>query len=183
MYNWQIKLTVRDREISECIKTAVGIRLKHWQVTHPFPLSIIRSTWDKLQSDPLGQNTVTVNSQVAYEKGEYFLKELAVANSSAPQSAQIDVVATQQGNNATDSGRLLVPKATQDFTYDLDGNLTFDGIWQYEWDAENRLKAIRRFVVCRRSKWLAQKRIGRIEADFRALPESLGNHARGQPLC
>jgi RHS repeat-associated protein len=37
---------------------------------------------------------------------------------------------------------LIVPKASQTFSYDFDGNLTFDGIWQYEWDAENRLKSI-----------------------------------------
>jgi RHS repeat-associated protein len=86
--------------------------------------------------------SVTVNGQAAYEKGEYFWKETTVANGSAPQSVQVDVVATQQGNSASDSGRLLVPKATQSFSYDFDGNLTFDGIWQYEWDAENRPKAM-----------------------------------------
>jgi RHS repeat-associated protein len=96
--------------------------------------------------DLLGYATVpanvTVNGQAAYEKGEYFWKETTVANGSAPQSVQIEVVATQQGNSASDSGRLLVPKATQSFSYDFDGNLTFDGIWHYEWDGENRLKAV-----------------------------------------
>src|SRR5690606_20014863 len=28
------------------------------------------------------------------------------------------------------------------FVYDLDGNLELDGRWTYEWDAENRLKAM-----------------------------------------
>jgi len=27
-------------------------------------------------------------------------------------------------------------------TYDLDGNLTFDGVWSYAWDAENRLSSM-----------------------------------------
>ncbi len=30
----------------------------------------------------------------------------------------------------------------EQFEYDADGNLTLDGVWVYEWDAENRLKAM-----------------------------------------
>jgi hypothetical protein len=33
----------------------------------------------------------------------------------------------------------LFPRSSQSLSYDLDGNLTFDGIWSYEWDGENRL--------------------------------------------
>jgi RHS repeat-associated protein len=99
--------------------------------------------------------------------------ERVQANDSAPQSVQIEVVATQQGNSVSDSGRLLVPKATQNFTYDFDGSpreiirehnvhsadpvrrstrvlraagvshgeiLTFDDIWQYEWDLACEIK-------------------------------------------
>jgi len=32
-----------------------------------------------------------------------------------------------------------MPASTQAMTYDADGNLTFDGVWIYTWDAENRL--------------------------------------------
>ena len=39
-------------------------------------------------------------------------------------------------------GAALVPPAGQVLQYDLDGNLTNDGLWFYVWDAENRLKAI-----------------------------------------
>ncbi len=36
-------------------------------------------------------------------------------------------------------GNLLVPPNSQSPVYDLDGNLTSDGLWSYTWDAENRL--------------------------------------------
>ena len=39
----------------------------------------------------------------------------------------------------TASKTLVVPAKVQDFTYDLDGNLLSDGLWDYSWDAENRL--------------------------------------------
>jgi len=32
------------------------------------------------------------------------------------------------------------PKDPEGFTYDADGNLTLDGVWEYSWDAENRLR-------------------------------------------
>jgi len=37
------------------------------------------------------------------------------------------------------SGNVFVPKNQEQFSYDLDGNLTQDGRWTYGWDAENRL--------------------------------------------
>ena len=40
----------------------------------------------------------------------------------------------------TNGGGLIVPDDRQTLVYDLDGNLTFDGTWSYEWDGENRLK-------------------------------------------
>ncbi|MEJ1974200.1 MAG: RHS repeat-associated core domain-containing protein [Lacunisphaera sp.] len=36
----------------------------------------------------------------------------------------------------------FIPKALQAFTYDDDGNLTQDGVWDYQYDAENRLVAM-----------------------------------------
>jgi RHS repeat-associated protein len=40
-------------------------------------------------------------------------------------------------------GRIVsLAQALQTFTYDLDGNLTQDGIWTYTWDAEGRLVAM-----------------------------------------
>jgi len=34
---------------------------------------------------------------------------------------------------------VFVPKSPEAFAYDLDGNMTSDGRWNYTWDAENRL--------------------------------------------
>jgi RHS repeat-associated protein len=86
--------------------------------------------------------TVSVNSSPAYERGEYFHKEVTAGNGSGPVSLNVSAVASLTGTNATHSGTLIVPKANQTFGYDLDGNLTNDGIWSYEWDGENRLKSM-----------------------------------------
>ena len=37
------------------------------------------------------------------------------------------------------NGNIFLPQSPENFSYDLDGNLTQDGRWQYTWDAENRL--------------------------------------------
>jgi RHS repeat-associated protein len=81
-------------------------------------------------------SSVTVNNLSVYRKGEYFRKELAVDNSTAPVWTGITVTATGQ---STVSGSAAVAPATQEFVYDLDGNLTQDGLWTYYWNGENRL--------------------------------------------
>ena len=52
------------------------------------------------------------------------------------QLPNIAVAATGQSNV---TGNVCVPKTHEAFYYDLDGNLTQDGRWDYTWDAENRL--------------------------------------------
>lgn len=42
----------------------------------------------------------------------------------------------------SDAKSFMAPKAVQIFGYDLDGNMTTDGVWDYTYDAENRLVAI-----------------------------------------
>ena len=83
--------------------------------------------------------TVTANGASAYRKGEYFWKELSLGNTSAPLWTNISIVASLSGTNQTNSGYLFLPKATELYTYDADGNLTSDGRWTNRWDAENRL--------------------------------------------
>ncbi len=83
--------------------------------------------------------SVTANGATAYRKGEYFWKELSLGNTSAPLWTNISVVASLSGTNQTNSGYLFLPKATELYTYDADGNLTSDGRWTNRWDAENRL--------------------------------------------
>lgn len=87
----------------------------------------------------LATNTVKVNSQVAYRKGEYFRKEILTNNSSAPVWLGITVSAT---NETTITGSKFFPQTPESFVYDSDGNLTQDGRWNYTWDAENRLIAL-----------------------------------------
>jgi RHS repeat-associated protein len=84
----------------------------------------------------LATNSVTVNGATPYRKGEYFREQLTVANSSAPVWESVTVSAP---NETTVSGDVYVPETPEAFGYDLDGNITNDGRWQYIWDAENRL--------------------------------------------
>lgn len=86
----------------------------------------------------IATNGVTVNTLATDRKGEYFHREIAIANSGTPVWQTVSVASA--GN--TTNGGFAFPKNNQTLTYDLDGNLTFDGIWTYEWDAENRLKAM-----------------------------------------
>jgi RHS repeat-associated protein len=81
-------------------------------------------------------NTVTVNSQATYRKGEYFRKEVSVSNSSVPVWQSITVLAAGQTNIA---GNVLVPRANESFWHDSDGNLLSDSLWTNTWNAENRL--------------------------------------------
>jgi RHS repeat-associated protein len=52
-----------------------------------------------------------------------------------------NVAVTASGQSAV-SGHAAVAPALQAFSYDLDGNLTQDGLWSYTWDGENRLVAV-----------------------------------------
>ncbi|HWX19911.1 MAG TPA: RHS repeat-associated core domain-containing protein [Candidatus Binatia bacterium] len=80
-------------------------------------------------------NAITVNSQTAYRYGEYFWSQVSSNNTSAPIYPQVTV--TEGATNV--SGNVFMPKTTETFTYDADGNLTSDGRWTNTWDAENRL--------------------------------------------
>ncbi len=83
--------------------------------------------------------SVTVNSQSAYRKGEYFQKELSVNNASTAVWQAVTNIASLTGTNQTNTGNLFLPKTAEAYAYDLDGNLTSDGRWTNKWDAENRL--------------------------------------------
>ncbi|MCS7338849.1 MAG: hypothetical protein NZ739_11560, partial [Verrucomicrobiae bacterium] len=99
----------------------------------------------------LATKTVTVNGQAAYRKLEYFRRELSVNNASAPAWEGVTVSATCEPSV---TGRVFVPRTPEQFSYDLDGNLTVDGRWNYTWDAENWLVMAESFPsefnACRR---------------------------------
>ena len=80
-------------------------------------------------------------------KGEYYSRGLLLANTSGPAWLTVTNLAVlQNGTNAdivtSVVGNAFLPQAPESYLYDLDGNLTNDGRWQYTWDAENRLVAM-----------------------------------------
>ena len=80
----------------------------------------------------------------------HFFKALAVDNTNAAVWASVPVLGvlnTGVTSNDADivsstTGHLFLAKTAEEFTHDLDGNLTSDGRWTYTWDAENRLIAM-----------------------------------------
>jgi len=79
-------------------------------------------------------NTVSVNGQTAYRKGEYFRQQITVNNTGTALWTNVTVSGGQTVN-----GNTYVAKQPEQFSYDADGNLTNDGRWAYTWDGENRL--------------------------------------------
>lgn len=80
-------------------------------------------------------NTVTVNSATATRQGDYFRHELTATNTG--NGAWVSVSVADGGSPVT--GHRYIPPASFTPSYDLDGNLTSDGEWDYTYDAENRL--------------------------------------------
>jgi RHS repeat-associated protein len=59
-------------------------------------------------------------------------------------TGQVDIVATDpSGNVRTSTYEVSQAGSPKSFTYDLNGNMTSDGTRTYEWDAENRLVAVK----------------------------------------
>lgn len=92
---------------------------------------------------------VTVNGLATTRVGGYFSRRVDAPNSSGPVAlgAQIEARRTSPATNivtlvTSQSGKVLVPPASEGFSYDADGNLTSDGLWAYDWDAENRLRSV-----------------------------------------
>jgi RHS repeat-associated protein len=84
---------------------------------------------------------VTVNDQPTYRRGEYYHKELAIDNSSAPVWQSVTNQASYTTETNTTIGNLLLPKTPQTFWYDEDGNMLSDFVCTNSWDGENRMAA------------------------------------------
>jgi RHS repeat-associated protein len=84
-------------------------------------------------------NTVTVNGNTAYRKGEYFRYQLVVGNASAALWTNVTVAATGQ---TSITGNVFVAQSPESYGYDADGNMTNDGRWVFTWDGENRLVSL-----------------------------------------
>lgn len=90
---------------------------------------------------------VTVNGLATTRVGGYFSRRVEAQNSGGPVALGVEIEArrTSPATNivtlvTSQSGKVLVPPASEGFSYDADGNLTADGLWTYDWDAENRLR-------------------------------------------
>ena len=85
--------------------------------------------------------SVTVNGAAAARHGAYFQADVLAGNGTGPAWKEVTVQVSRQDppGSASQIGHSLVPAASEAFVYDDEGNLTQDSVWQYEWDAENRL--------------------------------------------
>ena len=87
--------------------------------------------------------TVTVNFQSTERKGEYFRKELSIENTNAAVWQGItNIGVLNDGSNpdivTTNLGNVFLAQTPENFTHDLDGNLTQNGRFTFVWDGENR---------------------------------------------
>ena len=98
----------------------------------------------------VGETTVTVQGGSlaplrASRQGRFWSSEVVVNNDPYPWWGPLTVASAWRGSSGAadlfryDSRMAAQPAFRQKFQYDLDGNLTDDGIWTYTWDAENRL--------------------------------------------
>ena len=70
----------------------------------------------------------------------YALDVIPENNANGPAQGSVSITATVPGSAPSTVNRsYFVPAANQTFQYDADGNLTADGVWNYGYDAENRL--------------------------------------------
>jgi len=82
---------------------------------------------------------VLVNGQTAYRHGSFYHHRVELDNSQGPLVETVDI---QEVVGDQSIARVFIPQTPETFTHDEDGNLTQDGVWNYEWDAENRLRAM-----------------------------------------
>jgi RHS repeat-associated protein len=98
------------------------------------------NSFDVMGTSP-GTPAVTVNGIAAAYQNDFFRAQITANNANA--NGEWKAVTVTSGAN-TQSGFRYIAPASFTPTYDLDGNLTDDGEWNYVWDAENRLKTMTR---------------------------------------
>jgi RHS repeat-associated protein len=85
--------------------------------------------------------TVTVGGQPATVSGT---NQFSGTSQVPSGTSQVTVQATDPSGNArTNVYELTQTGATKNYSYDANGNLTGDGVKTYEWDAEDRLVAVK----------------------------------------
>jgi RHS repeat-associated protein len=85
-------------------------------------------------------------STAAGRQGRYWSDEVVVNNGSHPWSGSLAIYTAKPGAGLggsdlyrMDTRTAWLAAALQSFTYDNDGNLISDGVWDYLYDAENRM--------------------------------------------
>ena len=96
--------------------------------------AVVTVNGQAVQSDDITSDTIPWHFALEADNGSGpdfpFAEIVAVIN--PPGTNTPDIVSTS-------SGHLYAPPQNEALTYDLDGNLTSDGRWQYTWNGENRL--------------------------------------------
>jgi RHS repeat-associated protein len=72
---------------------------------------------------------------------DYFYSK-PTRSASASRVETVELTTTTSTETKVEVRRVLARAASESFTYDTDGNLKTDAVWQYTYDAENRLKQI-----------------------------------------
>lgn len=88
---------------------------------------------------------VLVDGALPARTGELFYRAVSVSNAASPVFKSVEVIGARPGASpasdqvTTETRSAFVAQTAEVYAYDLDGNLTQDGRWNYVWDAENRL--------------------------------------------
>jgi RHS repeat-associated protein len=103
-----------------------------------------------------GATRVAVKGQTQRtgRQGSFWADELLVGNNDDPLTPHpwrgpLTFFSYKRGSGGsgnvfkTETRVAEIPGRVQNFTYDHDGNLLSDGVWDYKWDAENRLIEMR----------------------------------------
>ena len=134
--------TIGNRLWTEAGGDAAGTGLRHAAYTNNL-LNQITARDVPGAADVTGsahpQVAVTVNGSTANRHSDYYHQVLTWNNATGAVWAAVTNRAQCQGLSDTSTGHLLLPQTPETFLYDQDGNLLQDGLWNYTWDAENRL--------------------------------------------
>ncbi len=96
--------------------------------------------WVDVRGEAAANATVLVNDEPTSRSGEQFYGAVPVLGAKE-NMIKIQAATASPHYVVTENRAVLVPTVPESFQYDADGNLTQDGLWNYEWDGENRLKA------------------------------------------
>ena len=91
-----------------------------------------------------GTTVGTSVSHTVTKQSDYFYSLLDDNGTNGYDNADDDlkVTVSVSAGGELNEGEVHIAQTPEAFTYDADGNLTSDGLWDYTWDAENRLTAM-----------------------------------------